>query len=149
MRKVISIVLLLCAATFARTNSPRDEMMQADRDFQAATTEHGAAGWASFFAKDGIVTLEKPVIGPAAIQEAYKVFLSTPGLVFKWHPVKAEAFKSGDKGYTVGRYEITMQGKDGKPHTRTGSYLTVWQKQKDGTWKVAFDIGAPDPARGK
>jgi ketosteroid isomerase-like protein len=27
---------------------------------------------------------------------------------------------------------------------RHGSYLTVWKKQSDGSWKVIADGGAPD-----
>ena len=26
-----------------------------------------------------------------------------------------------------------------------GNYMTVWEKQPDGTWKVLFDTGDPDP----
>src|SRR5258706_16456572 len=140
------LLLLACASALAQTSSPEAAIMQADRDFQTATEKRGAQGWASFFAEQGIVTLEKPVIGPAAIQEAYKAFLSTPGLIFKWHPVKAEMFPGNNKGYTVGRYEITTPDKDGKHHTRTGTYMTVWEKQQDSSWKVIFDTGAPDPA---
>jgi ketosteroid isomerase-like protein len=28
---------------------------------------------------------------------------------------------------------------------KRGTYLTTWQKQKDGTWKVVSDIDSPDP----
>ena len=39
----------------------------------------------------------------------------------------------------------TSTGYDGKTHIEQGSYLTTWQKQKDGSWKVVSDIGSPDP----
>jgi ketosteroid isomerase-like protein len=35
--------------------------------------------------------------------------------------------------------------KDGKQVVRTGDYVTVWQKEKDGSWKIAFDTGDRDP----
>jgi ketosteroid isomerase-like protein len=30
---------------------------------------------------------------------------------------------------------------------QSGTYLTVWRKDKDGSWKVAADGGAPDPEK--
>jgi hypothetical protein len=35
--------------------------------------------------------------------------------------------------------------KDGKKVVRTGDYVTVWQKGKDSSWKIAFDTGDGDP----
>ena len=34
-----------------------------------------------------------------------------------------------------------------EPVERTGRYLTVWKKQKDGSWKVVWDGGAADPKK--
>ena len=33
-----------------------------------------------------------------------------------------------------------------KPLESTGSYLTVWQKQADGSWKAVEDFITPGPA---
>jgi ketosteroid isomerase-like protein len=62
-------------------------------------------------------------------------------------PNKAEFLDNGDVGYTVGRYQVSSLNDEGKPTSRRGSYLTTWQKQKDGSWKVVSDIGAPDKER--
>jgi ketosteroid isomerase-like protein len=34
----------------------------------------------------------------------------------------------------------------GKPRTEGGNYLTVWQKQKDGSWKAVEDFVTPGAA---
>jgi ketosteroid isomerase-like protein len=59
-----------------------------------------------------------------------------------WTPTAAEVSSSGDLGYTVGTYEMTMEV-DGNPVTVNGHYVTIWRKQDDGSWKVAVDTGGP------
>ena len=54
---------------------------------------------------------------------------------------KGEVVGAGDLGYTTGRSILRGKGPDGKPSERRGEYLTVWRKQRDGTWKVIFDTG--------
>ena len=68
-----------------------------------------------------------------------------PGFKLTWEPTKAEFLGKGDIGFVVGRWERHFNGDDGKPQVRKGSYLTTWQQQKDGSWKVVSDIGTPDP----
>ena len=50
-----------------------------------------------------------------------------------------------DLGYTVGRYEARRGGPGGEVSVSSGTYLTVWQRQSDGTWKVLADLGNSDP----
>jgi ketosteroid isomerase-like protein len=56
---------------------------------------------------------------------------------------------SGDLGYTFGNYVLKAKDKDGKPVVEYGKYATVWKKQKDGSWKVAMDMGNASPAPAK
>jgi ketosteroid isomerase-like protein len=50
-------------------------------------------------------------------------------------------------GYTWGNYEFKTTNKDGKEEAEKGIYMTVWKKQKDGSWKVVADVGSPAPAK--
>lgn len=43
-----------------------------------------------------------------------------------------------------GSYKWTMTPKGGKPMIDSGKYLTVWQKQADGSWKIVRDINNTD-----
>lgn len=119
-------------------------MEQADLDFCAATKAKGLDGWMSYFAEDATAFPSgKPLIhGKAALREYYgAAIFSTPGITIDWRPVKSDAAASGDMGYTIGTAEFRWPDKDGKTVTRPGKYLTVWKKQKDGTWKVVADLG--------
>ena len=43
-----------------------------------------------------------------------------------------------------GTLEQMVKNEKGEKITLQGDYLTVWQKQADGSWKVIYDGGTPD-----
>jgi ketosteroid isomerase-like protein len=47
-------------------------------------------------------------------------------------------------GTTWGRWTFSAKDEKGQPVTLTGSYLTVWQKQADGSWKYTHDMSQND-----
>ena len=51
----------------------------------------------------------------------------------------AEAARSGDIGYTWGSYAV---GPRGKP-TQQGFYVRIWERARDGQWRIAMDILQP------
>jgi ketosteroid isomerase-like protein len=72
---------------------------------------------------------------------------SNPRLL--WELVRAGIGTSGDLGYTIGSSRRTERD-SANTLLGTGTYLTVWRLQPDGTWKVEVDIGtytpvAPEP----
>jgi len=50
-------------------------------------------------------------------------------------------------GYTVGRYQGVFRNAKGENVRQSGTYLTVWRKDKHGSWKVAADGGEADPVK--
>ncbi len=96
-------------------------------------------------ADDAVLFSAKPVlVGKDAIRAFYQAVFSNPEFLLSWQPTRAEMFPSGDTGYTTGRYELHTKDVKGGLVVRRGSYLTVWRKQQDGSWKVLADGGAPD-----
>ncbi len=83
--------------------------------------------------------------GKPAFRELWAPLFEDPSTSISWAPVVAKASQSGDMGYTTGMYEIRGTGEDGTPRIRRGSYVTIWTRQADGTWKVALDMGTPVP----
>jgi ketosteroid isomerase-like protein len=77
--------------------------------------------------------------GHDEIRKLFAGFFSLPGLVVTWHADEVHVAESGELGYTTGSYEMSFKGPDGKPIADHGKYSTVWQKQKDGRWKVVVD----------
>lgn len=120
-----------------------DQIFAADEEFNRVTGELGAAGWVDFFAPDGrMVVNGGEIVGKAAIQEAMEPYLSAVRL--EWSPTRAAARAGSDLGYTVGRYRASPKESPDSVIT-TGTYVTIWERQADGSWKVALDIGSPHP----
>ena len=85
------------------------------------------------------------VVGPDAINEFYST--QNGGTALTWRPVYGSVAASGDLGFTIGEYIATGRGPSGAAVQRFGKYLTVWQRQSDGSWKFVVDGGNPTPAR--
>ena len=147
MKSLVQLLLLLtalCAVSFSADRDPKI-LMDADRAFAKATAERGVDGWMEFMAPNAVDLTGETLATPGQIRADMAQTLSLPGIRLTWEPIKAEFLGNGNVGYTVGHYEVRYQGDDGKPVVRKGIYLTTWQEQKDGTWKVRADIGSPDP----
>jgi ketosteroid isomerase-like protein len=128
----------------AADNDPK-VLLQLDRDFAVAFTAKGIDGWIQFMAPNAVEIDPEPLVGIDQMKAGLGRVFGAPGFHLTWVPMKAEFVGKGGVGYTVGRYQQTSTGADGKQHVERGSYLTTWQKQKDGSWKVVSDIGSPDP----
>ncbi len=123
--------------------SDADQIFAADEAFNRVTGELGAAGWVDFFAPDGrMVVNGEEITGKAAVQEAMEPYLSAVRL--EWSPTRAAARAGSDLGYTVGRFRATPR-ENPDSVIATGTYVTIWERQADGSWKVALDIGSPHP----
>jgi ketosteroid isomerase-like protein len=53
---------------------------------------------------------------------------------------------SRDLAYTVGTWQVSKK-ENPEEVLATGKYVTVWRKQKDGSWKAVADIGNDDPPK--
>jgi uncharacterized protein (TIGR02246 family) len=117
-------------------------LRDADANWSKAAAAKNAEGFASFFVPDGVLLPPNgaPVSGREAIAKWAGEMTAAPGFAVSWEPTKAEAARSGDLGYTMGTYELTVNDAKGKPVTDRGKYVSVWKKQADGSWKVAADI---------
>jgi uncharacterized protein (TIGR02246 family) len=151
----LSLLLVLAAAPATGCGAPkadvvamREQLMQADRDFDTATHARGVDGWLTFFAPTGrqVTTVGPMVIGAAAIREYMSPVFADSTLSLRWEPEVADVAASGDLGYTIGHSRRVKRAADGtETLLAEGRYLTVWQRQADGSWKVAADIGNSRP----
>jgi ketosteroid isomerase-like protein len=133
------------ATHFKRVEHPAAPVLaDADRQFAADTEAKGSAGWVAWFAPDGVMGRRKGnVEGAEAITAAMAPLLDDPAKKLLWEPVASGLAPTGDVGFTVGEATITVDGAI-KSYT---AYVTIWQKQPDGTWRVRFDTGEEDTTR--
>src|SRR5690242_17896214 len=112
--------------------------------FAKDVAARGGAGFASWFADDGVALGNgaQPLIGKVAI--AKSATWSPKDYQLTWTPTDALMGPSGDMGYTWGHYEGRSKDANGNPVVTSGRYMTVWRKEPDGSWKVVLDAGAND-----
>ncbi len=113
--------------------------------FAKDVLERGGAGFAAWFADDGVALGNgaAPLIGKVAIAKSANWLPNDYQLT--WTPTDAMMGPSGDMGYTWGHYEGRSKDANGNPVLTSGRYITMWRKGPDGGWKVVLDAGANEP----
>ena len=119
-------------------------MLTADRGFNQAMAGHDLNRFLSFVAPDAAFDSAEGR-GRDAVAKAWAPFFAPNGPAIRWTPTRAESLIAGDVGYTIGTWERRSKDTAGKDVVRHGQYLTVWRKQKDGSWQAAFDTGSTAP----
>jgi uncharacterized protein (TIGR02246 family) len=99
----------------------------------------------SFFAADaqGFYPGAAPVTGAEAIRQSWSNNFADPNYAVTWQTSKVKVARSGDVGYEMGTYEETKSDARKRPQAGKGNYVTVWEKQADGKWKVTADMATP------
>lgn len=125
--------------------SPPGGQRETDRAFAAAAAAGQMDSVFSFWTDDAaIYPAGMPVVrGKDAIREFVARNRAQPGFAMKWEPREAVVSHDGSLGYTVGDYEVTIDGADGGVLTRRGRYLETWQRDETGSWKCTVEIQAP------
>lgn len=125
---------LLCAVCAAQ--SPSADVANAELAFAKLASEKGiSAAFLANLAEGSVILGPEPV--DARIHYAKD---QDPGSL-AWWPNAVGLSASGDLAYSTGYWEYRT-ARD-KPILVKGHFLSMWAKQADGTWKVAFDCGVP------
>jgi uncharacterized protein (TIGR02246 family) len=87
----------------------------------------------------------KAISGSADIHKAYVDAFKDPAFAVSFSSDKIEV--SGDLAYSRGHFtEKYTDPKSKQPVADGGSYITVYKKQEDGSWKAVEDFTAVEPA---
>jgi ketosteroid isomerase-like protein len=113
----------------------REALLERDRNYSAATLEHGLAkAFRTYAASD--VRLYRannlPYLGRVASSQAIG---KTNGQV-TWQPIASDTSRADDLGYTHGTYEVADEAKN---VIERGSYVRIWKK-KNGIWRIVMDV---------
>lgn len=123
-------------------------LFELEARFARDVAARGGAGFAAWFADDGVAlgNGKAPLVGKVAIQNS--ATWTPQQYQLTWTPTDGMMGPSGDMGYTWGHYEGHSKDANGNPVTTSGRYMTVWRREKDGSWKVVLDAGADEPPTG-
>lgn len=146
MKSVLCLIvcsLVLAGTTTAQKKAPvatLTSLVEAERAFAKASEENGTReAFLAFIAEDGTLFRPTAVKGKRWLLE-HPSPPSPKRALLAWQPSFAEVARAGDIGYTFGPWEFKQDIKDEKP-IAYGHFITVWQKQADGSWKFAVDLG--------
>jgi ketosteroid isomerase-like protein len=112
-----------------------NQLLQTDADFSATVQRDGYRMAFLEFMEDDAVLLRNnylPIVGADAVK--FVTAFNDSTFTIKWDPQGGDVSESEDMGYTWGIYTLTTQAAK-----QTGTYLTVWRKQKDGSWRFTID----------
>jgi uncharacterized protein (TIGR02246 family) len=102
----------------------------------------GHYGTDAYFVAPGV----KPATGSTEIRKVYADATSDPAFEISFASDKIDVAGSGDLAYARGRFsEKYTDPKTQKVMTGSGSYVTVYKKQADGSWKAVEDFAVADP----
>ncbi len=149
MKKSLALLLVSVAVSIGVAQKGSDalqSMVDAERAFARMSEEQGIRpSFTAFIAEDGILFRPKAVKGKQWMAE-HPLPPSEKRPLLKWQPSFADISHAGDMGYTFGPWEFKEDTKDAKP-VGFGHFVTVWQKQADGSWKFAVDLGISNPEK--
>src|SRR4051794_14442381 len=138
MKLVLICISIFFSSFFYQPKpAPEEELVRVDKAFSEMSRQKGMKAAFLAYIDDRGVLLRKnsyPLIGQQAKDLVKKMNDSSFSLT--WEPSFASVAQSGELGYTYGIYTSKL-----KDTAAQGTYVTIWKKQKDGSWKFVLDTG--------
>jgi uncharacterized protein (TIGR02246 family) len=131
-----------------KTNNPNesatDAVTRTAQEILAAIEAKDSAKVNSYYAPDAVIaTAGRPAAKDGrAVSRAIRDDIADTNFKMSLSNEKTEVAGSGDLAYRRGAFKITYTNPQTKQaENSTGTYLTVFRKQADGSWKVVEDFG--------
>lgn len=136
----IIILFVILSCTKNAKNPPAGILLQTDSDFSAMSVKEGMfKAFLFYIDEDGVMLRNNsfPDKGKESLAQRFAGNSDT-AFILSWKPLFENISGSGDLGYTYGVHtkKDKLTGK-----ISNGTYVTIWQKQTDGTWKFVLDTG--------
>ena len=130
----------------ADTGAATEAVERTEQEMLAAFQAKDATKLASYYTPDAVLaTPGRPAAsGGDAVSKALSDDFADPNFKLSFANEKTEVAGSGDIAYTQGSFNVTYTNPQTKQaETGSGTYITVFKKQADGSWKVAADVATP------
>lgn len=141
---MLFVLIIILIGILSCSKSPKNQttgiLLQTDRDFSAMSVREGMhKAFLKYIADDGVILRNNsyPAKGKKALEDRF-ADKSDSAFILSWEPLFEKVSESGDLGYTYGTHSNTNK-RTGE--ITKGTYVTIWQKQSDGSWKFVLDTG--------
>ena len=135
-------LVLMCLSCNSKQNEKRemDKLLSAISENDNAWNNLNADKIAALFAENGTVLNNNSEImkGREAIKRHLETMQKPEKFEFKRD--KVEVTLKGNMAYEIVNQTISLKYLDKEPQTVLNKYIHVWEKQKDGSWKVLIDM---------
>ena len=136
---IINLIFILSCTKGSKNNSS-GSLLKADRDFSYMSVKEGMfKAFLFYIAEEGVILRDNsfPSKGKQALSERF-AGKSDTSFVLSWDPLYEKISDSGELGYTYGIHS-TLDKATGQ--ITKGTYITIWLRQADGSWKFVLDTG--------
>jgi uncharacterized protein (TIGR02246 family) len=154
-----TIVLLAARLAISQTQNPSAVPEAASERYAEAkrAIDNGNAEWieawekgdpemvAAIFTDDGVMLSQggKVFKGRQQILERQKAAMQSVTRPIKVSVITVKIWLDGDVAYETGKYKYEYTEK-GTPVAEEGRYVTMWKRQRDGSWKLSMDMAVPE-----
>jgi ketosteroid isomerase-like protein len=138
----VFIIIFLSMISCKNTGEAKSDgvLLQKDKAFsKMSETEGMHNAFISFISDDGVLLRDNsyPLKGKETLAKLY-ANSDDKGFTLTWEPLFERLSSAGDIGYTYGTYKYKVLETGDISY---GTYVTIWQKGKDGNWKFVLDSG--------
>ena len=128
------------------------QLEQFIRRFEDLFYANDPASMTSYYTQDAQLMADgiQPIQGHKAIRQFWDAAITRAVAVRARRTIQLhEAHRSGDLGYALCTVAIQIPPADGTPGisgtSRASWDATIWQRDPDGSWRIAVDISTPLP----
>ena len=154
MKALISKLSFLCLFIIAVQAFAQDDMEKLKASIQQMNDEMTKATLAgdnnallTYYANDAIVLPSYSPLqnGIDAIKAAMDMDTKSSNKFTEFNITATDVFQNGNWVYEIGKYTMTMEIKGmEKPYKDEGKFLTLFEKQEDGSLKIKADMWNTD-----
>ena len=147
MKRILMSFFFLIAISFSCQDKntidlekEKQNVLNTDVEFSNFSEREGMKKAFLTFSDDEAVLLRSnsmPIEGKENIDKSFTK-LNDSAFILTWKPLNGFISESADLAYTYGTYTLT--DKNDTSETK-GTYLSIWKKQENGTWKWVLDTG--------
>lgn len=121
----------------ANSDDETASLLKTDREFFDSAKGSGSQAWQKFLSDDARIhrNLMMPAVGKSELQS----WVGKQSAAISGEPLKGDVARSGDFGYSYGKYELKTE------KTEKGYYARVWKRDAAGNWRIVFDVTNPLP----
>lgn len=142
---LVLISFCFCSYSFAQDDNSelKQTLNEMNKKIAKAYMAHDIEAMLSFYADDAISlpSYAPMMAGKDAIKSGMEMEQNSNFKVTDFKLANTNVITNGDLVCDIGTYEMTMEMENmDKPYTDNGKYLTVYEKQSDGSLKIKAEI---------